>query len=577
MSKVVKKRKMRKVKRVRDPQKLAQLRQRLSTRAVFQRIGFDWIKSDGLQFMFDGRSGEIDDILIYQNVIVIAEYTIGKPSSAHLASKSILYEKILKNSSDWIAQYSDVNTVFNAALDQSSFQPNEFQVFICYASLHGAGDEIENAFPHYCFLDGTRLRYFDALSKTIYQSARHEFFNYLKVDLKKIGSRIHKTANDSKNFSGYLLPEANSGYPKGFKVISFYADPETLLEMSYVLRKDSWRDPDGLYQRILVKSKIMRMRRYLTDAKRVFVNNIIVTLPGKTILNDPTTGKNADNTLLAAVSPVDVNIPLQANMIGLIDGQHRVFSYHEAPSDPLDKEISKQRTRQNLLVTGLIFPPNWTNTQKREFEAKLFLEINDTQARTKTVLKQSIAVLLNPFSTVAIAKEITNRMSRSGALQGLLQTNFFDPPDKIKTSSMVSYGLIPLVKTEGDDCLYAAWKNKDKELLVDRQADKEKRKVILQEYIEFCTQEINTFLIEAKLAIGAEKWKPSTKKDRQILGPTLINGFFVCMRRLVKTDNLRGKAHYTKHLVNLPLIRFSTYKSSAWKSLGDKIFETCFP
>lgn len=576
MAKSVKSKKAGRIKRVINPQKLEQMRQSRSTRAVFQRMGFERIVSDKLEFTFDGRTGEIDDIVLQKNVLLITEYTVGKPDSAHISKKSILFEKILKRSADWITEYSNLNSAFADKINASAFQPSEFQVFICYVSLHGASTEIEDAFPHYRFLDGTRLRYFDALSKTIHHSARHEFFNYLGVELKRLGERVHQTGVNSKNFNGYLLPEENSGYSKGFKVVSFYADPATLLEMSYVLRRDSWRDPDGLYQRILVKGKITKMRRYLTDLKRVFVNNIIVTLPAETVINDPVTGHNADPTSLSRVSPVTISVSLQPNMVGLVDGQHRVFCYHEAPNDPLDKEISKQRSRQNLLVTGLIFPKSWTDQSKREFEARLFLEINDTQARAKSALKQSIEVLLNPFSTIAIAKEVTNRLSRRGPLAGLLQTNFFDPPDRIKTTSIVSYGLRPLIKMDGTDCLFAAWGSSSKSLLNDRVAASDQRKVALEQYIEFCTTEINDFLIEAKLATGADRWRPSTPKERQILGPTTVNGFFVCMRCIVESNHARGRKTYSRALGPLATFDFSKYRSSAWKTLGDEVFAACF-
>ena len=570
------KKRKKQVKRQLDPAVQLRKKQRLSTRAVFKRIGFQWIRSDGIQFQFDGRTGEIDDVLLYGNVIVIAEYTTGKPDNTHLAKKSILYEKIRRRSAEWISEYQKVNETFATAIAASPYQSDEFQVFVVYASLHGADQEMERAFPHYRFLDGTRLRYFDALSKTIHESARHEFFNYLGVDLKRLEQRIHDSSDNSRSFHGYILPEANSGYPKGFKVVSFYADPATLLEMSYVLRKDSWRDDEGLYQRILIKGKVGKMRQYLTSAKRVFVNNIIVTLPNEAIINDPDTGRNVDNADLTVVRPVKVAIPLKANMIGLVDGQHRVFCYHEAPKDPLDKEIAKQRVRQNLLVTGLIFPASWSATARREFEAKLFLEINDTQARAKSVLKQSIEVLLNPFSTLAIAKEVTNRISKSGALAGMLQTNFFDPPERIKTSSIVSYGLRPLVKTDGEDSLFFAWKDPRKVLLADKSAEAEKRKEALDAYITFCAQEINDFLVEAKLALGPDKWKPSTPRDRQLLSTTTINGFFVCIRLLVGSNVRRGRTFYSQKFSQLHTVRFNIYKSSAWKALGTKIYESCF-
>lgn len=228
----------RKVKRTIDPQKAIQRKQRLGIRAMYQRIGFARVNSDGVEFKFDGRTGEIDDIFLCYNVLVIAEYTVGKPSSSHIATKSLLYEKIITKGAKWIEEYGTVNPSFGNCIAKNGFQPEEFQIFICYASLQGVSKEIEDLFPTYSFLDGTRSRYFDALSKTIHQSARHEFFNYLGVDLDRLGSRVHDSSEKSKEFHGYLLPEVNSGYSKGFKVVSFYADPATLLEMSYVLRKD---------------------------------------------------------------------------------------------------------------------------------------------------------------------------------------------------------------------------------------------------------------------------------------------------------------------------------------------------
>ena len=566
----------RKTKRIIDPQKAIQRKQRFGIRAVFQRIGFERVNSDGKEFKFDGRTGEIDDIFITSNILVVTEYTVGKSSTSHLASKSLLYEKILTKSALWIAEYSVFNSQFKDLISKSDFQPEEFQIFICYASLQGVSQELQEQFPRYRFLDGTISRYFDALSKTIHQSARYEFFNYLGVEIKRLGTRVHDSTGKSKDFQGYLLPEVNSGYPPGFRVVSFYADPATLLEMSYVLRKDGWRDDDGLYQRILIKGKINSMRRYLTESKRVFVNNIVVTLPSSALINDPGTRRNIDNTKLTKVQPVTLSIPLESNMIGLIDGQHRVFCYHESSRDPLDKEISKQRTRQNLLVTGLVYPEKWEQSKRSAFEARLFLEINDTQARAKTVLKQCIEVLLKPYSTIAIAKEVTNRLARSGPLSNLLQTNFFDPPDRIKTSSIVSYGLQPLVKTDGIDSFFAAWGNTDKAKLVDRNANENDRRKLLAEYIEFCTAEINQFLLAAKMAVGPDKWKPSKPKDRQLLSTTVINGFFVCMRRLIESKNSRTEMTYRKRMTPLATLPFFNYKSSAWKALGDKIFEECF-
>lgn len=317
------------------------------------------------------------------------------------------------------------------------------------------------------------------------------------------------------------------------------------------------------------------MRRYLVEAQRVFVNNIVVTLPSNTQLIDPSTSRSIDTEKLDRLRQVRVGVPYGANMIGLVDGQHRVFCYHEA-ADMLEKKISKLRKRQNLLVTGLIFPSGWSDHQKRQFEAKLFLEINDNQARAKSGLKQSIELILNPYSTIAIAKEITNRLSKKGPLAGLLQTNFFDSPEMIKTTSIVSYGLRPLVKPDGHDSLFAAWDIPHKIKLTSSETDPATKKELLETYLHFCVEEINKFLLAMKMKTGPDKWKIKASRKDQFLTPTTINGFFVCIRILVENQKLTSQSAYETKLNGVESYSFDKYKSSAWKSLGDNLFKTYF-
>lgn len=575
MIKKTAKAKTKKAKRTIDPQKLKQLKQKRGMRAFFERIGFRRIPSDGIQLRFMNRDGELDDIFLIENILVLAEYTVGKTGSAHVAKKSILYNNILKHPEEWIDTYSNFNSGFKAEVESCGYAPSEMRVRIIYVSSEGVADDIEASFPNYRFLDGTRLRYFDALSKTIYKSAKHEFYKYLDLDYSEIGPQIHNTSGDTRNFDGYMLPEHHSGYQKGFKVVSFYADPETLLAVSYVLRQDSWRDGEGLYQRILIKNKIASMRKYLVDAQRVFVNNIVVTLPHNTQLNDLETSKNIPAENLNRLKQVKIGVPYSANMIGLVDGQHRIFCYHEA-NDPLEKKIAELRKRQNLLVTGLIFPSSWNDHQKRQFEAKLFLEINDNQARAKSGLKQSIELILNPYSTIAIAKEITNRLSKKGPLSGLLQTNFFDSPEMIKTTSIVSYGLRPLVKLDGLDSLFAAWKDANKASLADSKADLGLRKSLLEKYLQFCVDEINKYLLAMMMKTGPEKWQLKSNRKEQFLTPTTINGFFVCIRKLVENKKLMSQTKYEDKLDGVQSFPFGSFKSSAWKSLGDGLYSKYF-
>ncbi len=555
-------------------QQIEQRKQKNSVRGVFRRIGFERVRVDGTQFTFMNRTGEIDDLFIYENIVILCEYTVGQSTTGHITKKKLLYDLILANPDAWVKLFKAKHQKFESIVAQKNYLPDQYKIRIVYVSSLGVSDEIESACPEFYFMDGARFRYFESLSKTIHRSARFELFKYFKLGFKDVGSEVNNTSEVSKTFPGYVLPENFSSFPAHFKVVSFYADPATLLQMSYVLRRDSWLDKEGLYQRILLRSKIRNMRRYLTTDKRVFVNNIIVTLPKETKLNDPEHhGVNLDPKTLTKVANVMVSIPHRTDTVGIVDGQHRIYCYHEG-SDKFEGGISKIRGRQNLLVTGIIFPDSYSEANKRKFEAKLFLEINDTQARAKSDLKQSIELILNPHSTIAIAKAIIQRLSETGPLKGLLQTNYFDPPELIKTTSIVSYGLKPLVKLDGNDSLFHVWGETKKGLL--KTSGDSKDPTLLSSYIEFCATTINDLLIAAKLASGADKWKLDPSKKNHVLSPTVLNGFLVCLRLLISNGKVQSAKSYEKRLNGLSGFSFGSYKSSHWRLLGDALFKKYF-
>jgi hypothetical protein len=153
--------------------------------------------------------------------------------------------------------------------------------------------------------------------------------------------------------------------------------------------------------------------------------------------------------------PVIVQIPDRINTVGLIDGQHRTFAYFEA--NPDDDEILNLRRRQNLLVTGIIYPKGLSSQSREIFEASLFLEINSTQTNAKSNLKQSINVILKPFAEESIATRVLSSLDRSsGPLSGFIERYWFDE-HKLKTTSIVSFALKPLVKLNGNDTLFRRW------------------------------------------------------------------------------------------------------------------------
>jgi DGQHR domain-containing protein len=556
-----------------DPQVLEQRAQRKSIRDLFRRSGFDRIDIENVHFTFEGRTGELDDIYVYENLIVATEYTTASDCSGHLFGKKTLFDNINGKPSQWIQEFSGLCPDLQAHIGKHPFSNTQYQVRILYVAKNLPSTEATTACRNVLVLGPREIRYFLALTKTIEQSARFELFKFLRIEPTKIGERALTASSPVKSFAGFLLPESFSSFPPGFRLVSFYADPETLLETCFVLRKDSWDDPESLYQRMLMPKKIRNMRRYLSGNQRVFVNNIIVSLPLETALNDSRNKlKNLAESDLNEIQPVTIHLPHTFNSVGVIDGQHRIFCYHEG-RDTYDKKISPLRKTQHLLVTGIVYPPTLSEERRRKFEAQLFLEINDEQTKAKSDLKQAIALLLRPTSTVAICKAIIYRLAERGPLKDLLEVHFFDDKNKLKTTSIVSYGLIPLVKFEGDDTLFKLWSHTDKDELAKRNRVSYPQEA-LRSYIEFCTDQINELLIAAKLSIGPANWK--TQAEGGLLSPTLINGFIVCLRELVAHKKAKGQKYYQRQLQNIEKFKFQDYKSSHWKRLGKNLAETHF-
>ncbi|WP_102946598.1 DGQHR domain-containing protein [Stenotrophomonas sp. VV52] len=580
MAKKVKKGNKASGKKVLTVQERAKRSQRNGVRSLFARFGFDRIKTDGVHFTFEGRTGEFDEAFVYENVLIMAEYTVGTDTSGHVSKKSMLYNKVAANQPCWMEFAAQTFPDLGRHFAEKNYKSTDYRVFICYFSIAGVSDEYEAGLKSIRFLDGAKLRYFQSLSKAIHHSARYELFSYLGLSGSDIAEGVLKSGSSLGKFEGHVLPESFSSFPEGFKVVSFYADPGTLLKMAYVLRRDSWRDPEGMYQRVLQKGRMSQMRRYLTTEERVFVNNIIVTLPSDTALNNPQhPTKNLNASEITKVRNANIIVPDVPNSIGIVDGQHRVFCYHEG-SDRFEAKIKSLRGRQNLLVTGLIYPEHYSEIEKRKFEAKLFLEINDKQKRTGSELKQSIEIILNPYSTTSIAKAVIYRLNSSGPLKGFLQTNYFDPPSLIRTTSIVSYGLKPLLKLDGVDSLYTSWTNKEKSKLKDLQRQRSgevEEDVLLSKYIEYSAGEVNKLLIGLKRADDQSRWKLQDSPKDRTLTPTFINGIIVCLRLMLTDGKLASAESYEKSFKGVSAFAFSRYKSSAWRKLGEKLYQSHFP
>lgn len=192
-----------------------------------------------------------------------------------------------------------------------------------------------------------------------------------------MGVKLHDVRHDggfakpgsTDPYHGSILPEEASGFPEGYKVVSFYADPASLLKRCFVLRRKGWRASTEAYQRMLLPTKIEAIRKMVFVEKRVAINNLIATLPAHVHPVDDK-GVTIDPKDLTETSPIRISLPADANTMGIIDGQHRLFAYYRSKSDT--PEIESLRRMQNLLVTGIIYPSDINDVEKDRFEAEFF-------------------------------------------------------------------------------------------------------------------------------------------------------------------------------------------------------------
>lgn len=590
MAKTLKKKKARSKKLT--PQEKEQRFQNREISLILKNIGFQKVQYiDGKEFVYDGRTTEMDDIFVNENIILLTEYTVGSPGT-HLIKKDVFYKKVLADPRAFISfmlqeeKLKSFKKYYDLNIDRN-YTKNELRVVILYCSKQVVSEEHKNnVSKKVVFFDYHIVQYFKSLTKVIKKSSKYEFLNFLNISYEDFGANIKNSALGTTNtFSGHILPEEKSYFDEGYKIVSFYIDAESLMKRAYVLRQNGWRDIEniGHYQRMFEAKKISSMRKYLTEKKRVFINNIISTISVEKIQlldeekNELTISDNGQfiGQNASVVTPAFIKINDECNIIGLIDGQHRTYAYHEG-DDTYEKNISNLRGVQNLLVTGILFPKNESKQKRLKFEANLFLEINSNQTNIKSHLRQEIELLITPFSTVAVGKKILQGLNKRGPLSNLIEQYWYEK-GKIKTASIVSFALKPLVKLEdkkSSDSLYALWDNPEKHKL---KAKNSQEFELLNEYVEFCIEKIRDILIGFYKILPKEKWttySPSTPDG--LLTVTTINGILNVLRKLIENNKVSNSDDYAKKLEGIENYNFKAFKSSQYRKLGEDIYEKYF-
>ena len=551
----------------------------------------------GHNFIYKERPSELDDVFIIENVILLVEYTTEQKPNDHLLKKSIIYDRINESHSDFIKYLIEdypkdaFRNYYNQKVKTKYPNIDQLQLRILYCSRYEISNLTRKTIKDVSFYDYKIALYFQSLTKAIKRSSIYEFLDFLHIAYNDYAENILKSSSSShETFKGYVLPESKTSFKNGYKVISFYVDAASLLRRAYVLRQESWRDDDGIgyYQRMLDMPKVNNIRKYLHEEKRVFVNNIIATISAKDIaikkqyfdekqekevivsVNINKDG-SFENINASRAESILIEIDNKSNIIGVIDGQHRLYAYHEG-DDAYESTICDLRKVQNLLVTCILYPKQESDLARKRFEANLFLEINKNQKKLQSALQQEIESIVSPFSTTAIGKDILKALNSNGPLEGKLMQSSYDI-HKVSTASIVSFGLKPLIKLDETamDSLFRIWDNSNKLALKDKQCTDGDLRC---QYVEFCVSKIRDILRAFKdHLVKDKKWEPYSASNKDgMLGVVLINGILNVLRILVSQGQLSTPEEYFSKLEGVSEFPFRAFTSSQYRKMGEEIY-----
>ena len=557
-------------------QKAAQLKKRKvlafrkKIRSSFTDAGFTYFSTLDKHFPIGTRTVELDYLFLYENIIVICEdNTKQKKDIDHIRNKNESFAEIRNNKTAFLNWLS--NTFPEKATMVKQYRPERYFLYYIYISqteLEITEDE-KNRYSNLLFWDPETLSYFNRMAQCIQHSARYEIFRYLGLKNDEIGfsgSEGGKTTIKAP----IIYPQEATGLRNGVRVVSFMMSAEKLLRTSYVLRKDSWEESMFLYQRLIEKDKVKSIRAFLAQKGEAFYNNIIVALPDNvTFEDDAGTPILVEN--IGDFQHCKLVLPDEMNSICIIDGQHRIFAHYGAPAtEKYELQIAPLRRQLHLLVTGLIFPTEMKEPERKQIQSQIFLDINDNTKKVAPNVLTHIEMVKDPFSDIGLARRVIERLNKKRVFLNRFELSALDE-SKIKVASIIKFALrylVTVTPAEGKTSLYAYWQG-------NKEAFQQKDEASLNDYIEFCANSIDLYFSAIRDAFKSSWNDPASK----MLSVISINGFIIAFNRQLNKYGVSDYPFYSSCLRKLS-IDFSKngfpYTSSQYRKFSGRILAEAF-
>lgn len=540
-------------------------------RNIFTGAGFTYVPVNGHEMTIGRRKVEVDALFIYQNIWILCEDTVKTTGvKDHIRTKNEAFGEIYKNMPDYITELNDLFPEHAASIN--NFEVSRIKTFGLYISknqLDLTSDDYK-MFRNLIFVSPQTLSYFRWIVQAIKYSARNEIFRFLEIKNSDIGV-LTSGSNSTQIQAPIIYPQAFTGIQNNIRIVSFMMSAEDLLNTSYVLRKDNWQQSIWLYQRLIERSKIKKIREFLEKKGEAFYNNIIVALPDSVAFLDESTQYKKVDQIAELKGNCKLILPREMNSICIIDGQHRIFAHYESgiPSKQ-EERIGRLRKQLHLLVTGLIFPPQMQNADRVRIQSEIFLDINSNAKPVPPNVLLQIKRIKDPIADESIAQFVIEKLNNEGVFKKKFQLSTLDDAP-IKTASIVRFALRYLVTihpSEGKMSLFNCWDG-DKERL------KASDENAIDEYTNYCAMIVRNYFGAIRKHFKTQWDDP----DSKLLSVISINGFIIALTRQLPINGAHEFEYYDK-CFNGWKLDFSKeafpYTSSQYRKFSSQILEQVF-
>ncbi|MEG0261380.1 MAG: DGQHR domain-containing protein [Oscillospiraceae bacterium] len=540
-------------------------------RNIFSGVGFKYVSTNDHEMIVGARTIEIDSLFIYENIWLICEDTVKTANIRdHIRTKNEAFGEVKRNMSSFIREliklFPDQKDVF------TRFELDRIKVFGLYISREEVilSENDKLLFNQLTFVQPQTLNYFQWIVQAIKHSARNEIFRFLGLRNEQIGM-VKSSSEDTKITAPIICPKEITGLKNNVRIVSFMMSAEDMLNNCYVLRKDNWEESIWLYQRLVEKGKIKKIREFLINKGEAFYNNIIVALPDNVTFVDGAGHRQPMEKIGGLEGNCQLVLPKEMNSICVIDGQHRIYAHYESGVDSKqEKRIADLRKQLHLLVTGLVFPSNMAEGERARMQSEIFLEINSNVKRVPQNVLLQIKRIKNPIASESIAQFVIEKLNKEGIFFKLFQVSSLDVAS-IKTASIVQFALrylVTVIPADGKRSLFTYWTG-DKEKLLEQDT------TAIAEYVKFCADTLRTYFGAIKKNMRIY-WDDETAK---LLSVISINGFIIALTRQLNTNGVQDFDFYNEKFKdwNFDFSREGfPYTSSQYRKFSSRILEDVF-